>query len=51
MTDEPSSGLTAEEERKTRASNRRTILAFAIIVAAFAGPAVVRLARHLLDLL
>ena len=51
MTDEQSSVPITEEERKVRASNRRTIAAVGLIVAVFAGPAVYQLGRYLIDLL
>ena len=51
MTDEPSPAPLTEEERKRRASNRRTIVAMGLIVAVFAAPAVYRLGRYLIELL
>ena len=42
---------TEEEERKIRASNRRTIVVFGLIVAAFSGPALYRIGRYLIELL
>lgn len=51
MTDESSPAPTTEEERKNRASNRRTIVVFGTVVAAFTAPALYRLGRYLIDLL
>ena len=39
---------TEEEDRKIRASNRRTILIIGLIIAAFAVPALFRIGTYLL---
>lgn len=40
-----------EEERRTRASNRRTIVAFGVIVGIFSAPALFRIGRYLIEAL
>ena len=49
MTEEPP-GL-SEEQRKARASNRRTIVVLGLVVAVFAVPALYQIGRYLIDLL
>lgn len=51
MTEEPSSTPLGEEQRKARASNRRTIIALGLVIAAFAAPSLFRIGRYLIDLL
>lgn len=51
MTEERLSAPPSEEERKARASNRRTIIAFGVIVIGLTAPAAYRIGRHLIDLL
>lgn len=40
-----------EEQRRNRASNRRTIVAIGVIVAIFAAPAVFKIGRYLIEAL